>query len=336
MKPVQTRSILIQNLCVPCYNHCRYCLLSWDGKAVGTEWERSIRLAERYIHELKEARPHVDVSFAFGYSMEHPALREALRALKRLGSPMADFLQCDGMAMRDDEQCKELMQTLRKEGVKSLNFTVYGLKDYHDRFAGRRGDLDLILRMMHAADEAGISFSSGIPVTQENVMNIDELVSILRKAKNEKVTLFIPHGEGRGRSLDKVRLTEQDLSVLSSESLSLLNRDLFRTEADWLSQPDPVQETSRLIIISLRADNIESYEKQGVLSVVEEIEGLDEAYYSAFPAFSELAKAYGDREGTRLYRIRDLYHYYRSRYAEDHQLVIYDVSDERQSGSRRY
>lgn len=336
MKTVQTKSIMIQNLCVPCFNRCRYCLLSWDGKEVGAEWRRSIDLAERYINELKEKRPDVNVSFFFGYSMDHPELKTAIQTLRRLGSPMAEFLQCGGMAMRDKKQCKELMHLLREEGIKSLNFTVYGLRFYHDRFAGRDGDFDLLLRMMRAAYETGISFGTGIPITKENIINIDELVSVLKKAGNEKITLFIPHGEGRGKSMDKIRITQKDLSVLSSESLSLLNRDLYRTESEWLKKSNSIQDASRSIIISLRADNIEDYEKREALSVVEEIEELDEAYYSAFPTFSELAKEYGDYGGTSLYRIRDLYYHYRSRFATDHQLVIYDVTDERQSGSRRY
>ncbi len=150
MRSIQTKSIMIQNLCVPCYNRCRYCLLSWDGNAVGTEWTRSVRIAERYINEIKEARPDVSVSFSYGYSMEHPALITATQTLRKLGSPMSDFLQCDGMAMRDKRQCMELMKTLKIAGIKDLNFTVYGLRDYHDRFAGRKGDFDLLFRMMYA------------------------------------------------------------------------------------------------------------------------------------------------------------------------------------------
>ena len=90
MKAIQTQSIMIQNLCVPCFNRCRYCLLSWDGKPVGTAWERGAVLAERYISELRAARPGVNVSYVFGYSMEHPELRKAIQTLRRLGSPTAD------------------------------------------------------------------------------------------------------------------------------------------------------------------------------------------------------------------------------------------------------
>ena len=336
MRSIQTKSIMIQNLCVPCHNHCRYCLLSWDGNAVGTEWERSVQLAERYMNELKEARPDADISFTFGYSMEHPNLKEAIQTLKRLGSPMAEFLQCDGMAMRDEDQCRDLMQMLKEEGIKSLNFTAYGLRDYHDRFAGRKGDFDLLLRMMNASCEAGIPFTTGVPITKENIQTIDELVTILKEAGNRKISLFVPHEEGRGKSLNQVRLEQEDLSALSPGSLSLLNRNVYRPESEWLSEPAPVQESNRLIIISLRADNIDNYESSSALSVVKEIETLDEAYYSAFRSFDELAKRYGDPQGSSFYRIRDLYYHYRLLFAADHRLNIDDVTDERMSGSRRY
>ena len=141
---MQTTSVMIQSLCVPCFNRCRYCLLSWDGKAEGANWDQSVEIAERFLRELRQQRPEIEGSFTFGYSMEHPDLKEALRTLRRLGSPMAEYMQCDGMKLRNETECRELMQLLRAEGVKQLNFTVYGLSDYHDRFAGRKGDYELI------------------------------------------------------------------------------------------------------------------------------------------------------------------------------------------------
>ena len=124
---METESILIQNLCVLCACRCRYCLLSWDGKPVGITWERSVRFAERFKERVKEERPDLKVDFSFGYSMEHPDLRDALRTLKELGSPQAEYLQCDGMRMRDEKECKELMGMLSSEGIGQLNFTFYGL-----------------------------------------------------------------------------------------------------------------------------------------------------------------------------------------------------------------
>lgn len=333
---MKTTSVLLQSLCAPCCNRCRYCLLSWNGEIEGVDWDRSVRFAERFLREIKEQRPDVRASFAYGYAMEHPDLAAAIRILRRLGSPMADFLQCDGMKMRDESACIALMETLRKEGVKQLNFTVYGPRKYHDRFAGRIGDYDLLQRMMCAAKKAGIPFSIGIPLTKENAADVDELLCELQKTGCESIRLFIPHGEGRGESLENIRITKPELMVLSDAARRLLHTGIYRAEAEWLIEADPVQEENRMSLVSLRPEVIERYERMDADAIVSEIEELDERYYAAFPPFSELAQAYGDSDGKKMYRIRDLYARYRSFYATEHGLHLYDVTDERQSGSRRY
>ena len=91
-----------------------------------------------------------------------------------------------------------------------------------------------------------------------------------------------------------------------------------------------------MILISLRADNIDGYEKRDALSVVREIERLDDEYHSAFPDFKTLSDVYGDKNGDKLYGVRDLFAHYRAQYAAEHNVRVYDVTDERYSGSRRY
>lgn len=333
---METSSVMIQSLCVPCYNHCRYCLLSWDGKVEGSPWSRSVGLAERLLNELRTELPGIKSQFSFGYSMEHPDLREAIRTLRRLGSPQARFLQCDGMKMRSETECNDLMRMLHDEQIKELNFTVYGTRDYHDGFAGRKGDYDLLVRMMKSAKWFAIPFSIGIPVTQENIYRIDDLVAELSGFGSKKVFLFIPHEEGRGKSLCDFRLRKQDLAVLNGQSRKLLNDEIYRPEADWLNEPVLQRENKRMILITLRPDNIEEYENRSAMDMVREIETLDEKYYSAFPEFADLAEVYGNPDGDRMYRFRDLFHHYRLLYAREHDVQVYDVTDERQSGSRRY
>ena len=133
--------------------------------------------------------------------MEHPDLKDAIRTLRKLGGPTADYLQCDGMKMRNDTECIELMGMLYNEGIKQLNFTLYGFSDYHYRFAGRKGDFELLIQMMRAAKESQLPFSTGIPLTAENIHQVDNLVSILQDIGSEKVFLTIPHEEGHGKQL---------------------------------------------------------------------------------------------------------------------------------------
>ena len=331
-----TRSILVQTLCVPCACHCRYCLLSWDGKPVGADMERAAAFTSRLRAWAEEARPGVPVSFSFGYSMEMPDPAATLGLLRTLGSPQSEFLQCDGMAMRDEAACAALCGTLRSEGVKSLNFTLYGLEAAHDRFAGRAGDFQLILRMMRAAKAAGLRVSAGIALTGESAPEADALIRILDGTSAcDHVRLFVPHEEGRGALLNGIRFGDDDIRHLSDRALSLIDRTVYRAERDWL-RDGFTPEDSRMLLISLRGDNIDRYEAIGPGAVVDEVEGLDEAYYAAFPTPEELGRRYGDPAGARWYSQRDLKRHYRQLYARDAGLTVYDVTDERFSGSRRY
>ena len=333
---MKTESVLLQTLCVPCACRCRYCLLSWDGKPVGLPWERSVDFARSFKRWMDENRPELRFSFAFGYAMEHPRLREALAVLRELGSPQAAYFQCDGMRMRSPEACGELARLLAEEGVKRLNFTVYGLPAYHDAFAGRRGDFELLLRSMRAAQEAGLETSAGIPLTAESAPQADALLELLRReAAPDKLFLFVPHEEGRGLALAPIRFSETDLEALSPDTARLLNRSLFRPEREWLAEGAFVPETRRSLLLSLRPDNIERWEALFPGEILAEAEALDEAYYAAFPTLPELAERYGDREGRRFYRQRDLFAHYRRLFAAEQGLSVYDVTDERQSGSRR-
>ena len=332
---MKTESVLLQNLCVPCRCHCRYCLLSWAGQPVGIPWKRSTAFALGLKEWLGENQPELRFDFAFGYSMEHPDLKNALRFLREIGSPQAEFFQCDGMRMRTAEECEALASLLAEAGVKHLNFTFYGLEPYHDRFAGRKGDFALLLRMIRAASEAGLSVSAGIPLTLENVDQAETLLRLLRESGCGRLVLFIPHEEGRGLSLAPIRLTEPALSALPGESLALLNRRVYRTERDWVTGQAFQPETRRSLLLSLRADNIDRYEAMDYGTLLAEAEALDDAYYAAFPSFPELAERYGDPESLLLYRQRDLFAHYRRLYAEEFGVSVYDVTDERQTGSRR-
>ncbi len=334
---METRSVLIQNLCVPCACRCRYCLLSWDGRPVGVSWERGAEYALRFRAWQRAHRPELRFRYAFGYAMEPPDWRAALSLLRALDSPQTEYLQCDGMRMRDAAACAALTELLASEGVKRLNFTFYGLPEYHDRFAGRSGDFALMLRMMGAAAAAGLSVSAGIPLTAESAPQADALIGILRgQAAGAHIFLFVPHGEGRGARLQPIRFSEDDLAALSADTARLLNRELFRPEHEWLSEDAFTEETARTLLVSLRPDNIGRYAAMEPGELIAEIEALDDRYYAAFPTLPALAQRYGDPAGTRFYRQRDLFHHYRRLYAAEHGVSVYDVTDERQSGSRRY
>jgi hypothetical protein len=333
---VITKSVMLQTLCVPCACRCRYCLLSWNGKAIGADYARSERFAERFYTWLQKERPDLSFHFSFGYSMDHPILFDALDFMNRIGSVSGKFLQCDGMAFRTETELNDLLCELKKHGVESLNFTFYGTQAYHDRFAGRNGDHEFLLCFMEMAARIGFKVSAGVPLTKENIEQMDDLFTELEEHGGRDTRLFVPHGEGRGAALENIRVSRDDLSMMSAQARAELNQKVYQTESEWCTIKGGEPEQNRSLLISLTNNNIGQLEQMPFSEIIAEVEALDEAYYAAFPSFKELLNRYGDREGNKLYSRRDLFHRCRQQYDKEFGIEVYDVTDERQSGSRRY
>ena len=327
---------MVQTLSVPCGCHCRYCLLSWDGHPVGADYSRCKEYAKRFHSYIREKRPEIQFHFTFGYCMEHPNLMEELDFLNSIGSVQGSFLQLDGLRIRTPAETAAFMAELREHGVQQINLTFYGQQEYHDRFAGRRGDFAYLLLLARSALNTGIGLSAGIPLTSENAGSADALLEQLEDEGISHTTVFIPHGEGRGAALDSVRFTQADFGRLGEKAKSKLNTNLFKTEAQWIaSQPLP-EEENRSLLLSLTPDNISQFEQMDFDAAIRYLEQLDENYYSAIPSFAELCTLYGNPNGTAFYGKRDLYQHYQRQYISENCLNIHDVNDERFCGSRRF
>lgn len=332
----KTESIMLQTLAVPCACRCRYCLLSANGETPGADLAESDLFALRFNDWLKENRPDISFNYSFGYSMERPDMAEALDLLNSMGSETGRFLQLDGLKMRTRSELDKLFELYREHGVQSVNLTFYGNEAYHDSFSGRKGDRALLLRTLDAAKDAGVTASCGYPLTSESAVFAEETLDELLNHGADRVWFFIPHSEGRGSAIEGIRLRKTELDKLPVSVSNRLNRSVFRTESEWLLSSELPAESKRMLIISLTAENIREYEEMGFEKLIRFAEQLDEEYYGLFPAFKELAEEFGNRDGDRLFSYRDLFSRYRRMYSGLNGLDCYDVTNERQTGSRRY
>ncbi|MBR5383585.1 MAG: hypothetical protein IK133_07155 [Clostridia bacterium] len=333
---MQTDSIIMQTLCAPCACRCRYCLLGWDGHLIGADYARSECVALRWFQWLREHRPEISFHFSYGFSMEHPDLVHVLEFLCSIDSVGAHYLQMDGMRMRDDMQLASLTTLLAEHGVEHLNFTFYGLPAYHDAFAARKGDYDLMLRTVRAALGNGLMVSAGIPLSHENASQAEALLSMLQNTGMENIRFFVPHSEGRGIVLEPIRFAQDDYDNLPESIRSRMNSSIYRSERAWLQSDELQEETHRSLLLSLTPENICRYEAEDPSVLIAEAEALDDTYYSAFPSVRALAEEYGNISNTRWYNLRDMKWHWRQRYLKQYPLELYDVCDERQTGSRRY
>lgn len=332
---MKTVSINVINLCVPCENRCRYCLLSYDGTIGGVDYKRSEAYAKRFYEWLRDNRPDLSFLFGFGYSMEHPDLLGAIDFCRSIGSATGEFLQFDGMKFRTDKELKTLLRQLQEHGIKLIDLTVYGTEAYHDRFAARSGDYRLMMRTLAQANKIGLDVTVSIPITHENAEQLDELIAELEQYRTQSIRCFVPHSEGRGRLLDPVRFSAADYEKLSDNVRRRINTTRFKTEGDWLKSGFPANE-KRVLTVTLRPENVAFFEGLFFEGTIAYLENLDDDYYAVIPTVEELAMIYGDPNGDRYYSARDLYLNYQRCYIEEHNIEIYDINDERQCFSRRF
>lgn len=333
---MNTVSINVMNLCVPCENRCRYCLLSYDGKTNGVDFERSTVYAKRFFDWLKVNRPEISFLFGFGYSMEHPNLENAIKFCQSIGSITGEFLQFDGMKFRSESELEALLSKLKSLGIKLIDLTFYGTEQYHDRFAARNGDFRLMMDTLHAANKVDLDVSVSIPLTHENVSQADDLLNQLDKFRIARFACFVPHSEGKGHLLDRVRLTLADYEQLSDRVKSHFNRERFRPEQEWTQEKALPCSDKRALTVTLRPDNVDFFEYLSFEETISYLEKLDDTYYQTVPSFPELLAMYGDSNGANMYSARDLYLHYQRKYIAEHDLQVYDINDERQCFSRRF
>lgn len=332
---MQTTSINVVTHCLPCHCRCRYCLLSWDGKTVGADYERSAAYARRFYDWLRENRRELSFAFYFGYCMEHPQLPEAVDFLRSIGSPGGRFLQLNGMVFRSEAQLPPFLTQLKSHGIELIDLTFYGLREYHDRFAGRKGDFDYLLSILRSAAEVGLPVHVSLPLSRENAGQAAELLALLNEYPTESRSAFIPHAEGRGRSLDSVRFSQADYDALSGEVKALINTRRFKSECDWLSMGEFSTPQKRVLTLSLTPENIEKFEVMPFADAIAYLEALDDNYHRAMPSMAELAALYGDPSSEKWYSQRDLLLRWQRQYTADNGLELYDINDERGHFSRR-
>ncbi len=329
-----TKSIHILNLNVPCQNFCKYCLLSYDGKTLGIDYERSIKYAKSFYHWLKENRPDLGFTYYFGYSMEHPHLFEVIKFMQETHSPSGRFLQFNGMKIRNDSELNEFMLCLKNIGIETLDFTFYGTEEYHDKFSARKGDYVWMMRALNEALKKGLQVQVEIPVTKENLQQMDALVDVF-SCKNVQIRLFTPHSGGRGACLFSQKITIEDYEGMHEKNKIYFNRNANKTPWEWAQNP-PKEVEFRTLTLSLTPSNIQQLEKQLFEETLLDLERMDEKYFSVIPSFFALLKRYADDKDNRLYSKKDLYFLYRARYIQENNLNIVDITDERFHSSVRY
>lgn len=331
---MKTISVSIENLCVPCHCGCRHCLLSSQHCATGVDYHRGQAFAARFYDWMRENRPDLSGLFYVGYCNEFPELKEHIAFVKKY-VPGYDFLQFNGLAFRSEAEIKHLLETVKAGGIRLIDLTFYGLREYHDRFAGRKGDFDFLLRILRMAENVSLDVAVSIPLTMENAGEMEPLFAVLAAYKVKQYSVFLPHDKGRGAGLAGQRVTKAVFDSLPQTVRDNFIRIPHKTEGEWLAMDRLPTAETRALTLALTPENMDRLETMDPGRIIRELEAMDDAWYAAVPSAEELARTYGRPENTQLFRFRDLYLHWQKQYLRDHPLDIPDMNDERHSFSTR-
>lgn len=327
---MDTISIGLQNLCAPCCCACKYCLLQSRKKSYGVEYFRGKKLAERFVEWGKSKELTELPYYSISYCAEYPELYDNILFNKSVGFVGANFLQCNGIKIRSKAKTDEFVVKLKLAGITMIDTTFFGNEQYHDRFASRAGDYQFMLQLASSAVKYRITCSPTVVITEENKDMLDGLLDVLGEITDaNNIHSFLPDYRGRGYLLEDSRLTPKSYESLSAKVKSTINIKRYKTESEWLSDGTLSEYTKRALVITLRKDNIDMFEHMACDEIISYVEKLDDYYYNAIPTINELAKMYGDKNNTRLYRLRDLFWKWQKRYIQDNHINIYNVTDER-------
>ncbi len=311
---MKTISIAIENLTVPCSNYCRYCLLSCNNNVNTTDCYETEKFIRRIAAEIKQK--DMPFNYYIGYCMDTPYLNDYIRLCREYGFSSADFLQLNGLKFRNLASLNSFISLLKDNGIKLVNLTFYGTREYHDRFSGRKGDFDYMCDIIRMCNRLHVPVEVSAPVIKENMDQAEELYDFLNNLEISHFFFFLPHSKGRGFRLEDQRLTDSDYESLPEIIKANFALSPLKTEREWLELNDFPQEENRILTMVLR--NGTDYLNLTADEIISRLTEKDDLFYSQMPDNQTLAEMYGDLQGNRLYRKRDLIVRYRQLWARDH------------------
>jgi len=250
------------------------------------------------------------VDLITGYSCGSSEEREAKAFNAEHGQTASWLLTANGMPLRSESDLMEFLAEQKEAGITTVGVTFFGLREHHDTFARRKGDFEQMMLISRTAAEIGLGRRETIFLSHEGIREVPSLLEFLDVIPGQRERCITPWDyRGRGKSLEKDRVTASDILTLPEPVRAFINLGSYASEAEWIKRIEadaPPTKSKRVYLITLWQDNIDRLEAMDCGGILEEMREVDDRFYQAIPSLPTLAQLYGRKTGDKLYARRDL------------------------------
>lgn len=171
-----------------CNLRCAHCL---TGSGQPLEDELSAQEAHRVLNQLLDAKVFA-ITFCGGEPLTSPHLFDLIEEATTGGMDVS--LDTNGLLVDT-----ELAKRLAGAGVTSVQVSIDGREETHDRFRGKKGSFRAAVNAVRTFSSQGFNVSVSSVLTAVTHQDLDYLVDLAVElgATGFKTSLFLPTGRGR-------------------------------------------------------------------------------------------------------------------------------------------
>ncbi len=184
------------NLTERCNLLCPHCYLDANSQLGAKNTELSTEEAKFVIDELSYLNTHLMLILSGGEPMMREDIFEIVRYASEAG--FINVLGSNGTLLTEENQ-----RLLKEAGLKGIGISIDSTdKRYHDSFRGLEGAWEMSISALRKAKETGMETQMDVTITDKNLHEIEDLVSLGISLSVKVVNFFFLVCTGRAMKTD--------------------------------------------------------------------------------------------------------------------------------------
>ena len=214
-----------------CGLHCKHCWVTDNLKQ-----NRPLNEVKQMIDGIAELREdpvlaETTILYFLDELTLHPQVIEILQYCRERDVLPQQFLVSNGLGIASRDNWKEILNELKKCGLKGFLMTINGDEEYHDWFTGVTGSFENTLTATRRANECGFKVVWNMYLTNENLAQVIESAKV---KGDDRFRISVPSPTTKWMNWLSIHPNISVLSEIPSDMHQFLIHDDYKSEAEWI------------------------------------------------------------------------------------------------------